>query len=356
MKAVRIYGEKDIRVENVDIADPKDNEVQLKVKYCGICGSDLHAYLEGWGLPTHPHPLTGKTVPIVLGHEFSGEVVKIGREVHDFHIGDQVAVEPLIACGLCENCRSGHYNFCNRAVAKDGAGNFLGFSQDGGFAEYANVQEVFTHKLPNGMDPKLGALAEPTAVVYEALKKSHLREGQNVAIMGAGPIGLLMAVLAKIAGASKVYIADVSEVRLNKAQELGIKDVLNPKEVDVNEEIRKDLPNGVDIAYECAGVQQTFDTALKITKRTGILQVVALFGKPLSMNITDNVIMQGIDIITTLCYTNSFPAVLGIINNNKETFAKIVTKEIGLDQAVSQGIKTLAEDKSQVKILVSPDL
>lgn len=356
MKAVRIYGAKDIRVEDVSIDEPKDDEVQLKVKYCGICGSDLHAYLEGWGLPTQPYPLTGKTVPITLGHEFSGKVVKVGKDVDTLKVGDDVAVEPLIACGKCENCRKGDYNFCNRAVAADGAGNFLGFSQDGGFAEYANVQGVFAHKLPDGMDPKLGAVAEPTAVVYEALKKSRLQEGQTVAVMGAGPIGLLMALLAKISGANRVYIVDLSEVRLNKAKELGITDVLNPKEVDVNDEIRKDYPNGVDVTYECAGAQATFDTALKVTKRTGILQVVALFADNVSMNMTDDVIMQGIDVITTLCYNNSFPQVLGIINNNPETFSKIITKEIGLDQALDEGIKALAEDKSQVKILVSPDL
>ncbi|KRM75716.1 2,3-butanediol dehydrogenase [Secundilactobacillus collinoides] len=356
MKAVRIYGEKDIRVEDVTIDDPKDDKVQVRVKYCGICGSDLHAYLEGWGLPTQPHPITGKTVPITLGHEFSGEVVKVGKDVDTLKIGDNVAIEPLIACGECENCRKGDYNFCNKAVAADGAGNFLGFSQDGGFAEFANVQGVFAHKLPEGMDPELGAVAEPTAVVYEAVKRSGLREGQNVAVMGAGPIGLLMALLAKISGANHVYIVDVSEVRLNKAKELGIENTINPNEADVNDVIRKDLPNGVDITFECAGVQATFNTALKVTKRTGVLQVVALFGKDVSMNMTDDVIMQGINITTTLCYNNSFPAVLGIINNHPETFRKIITKEIGLDQAVDEGIKALAEDKSQVKILVSPDL
>lgn len=356
MKAVRIYGEKDIRVEDVDIPEPKDDQVQLKVKYCGICGSDLHAYLEGWGLPTVPYPLTGKTVPITLGHEFSGEVVKVGKDVDGLQVGDHVAVEPLLACGKCENCRAGNYNFCNRAVSTDGAGNFLGFSEDGGMAQYANVQGVFAHKLPEDMSFELGALAEPTAVVYEAVKKSHLREGQNVAVMGAGPIGLLQALLAKIAGANKVYIVDVSKVRLEKAKELGLKHALDPTQVDVEKEIKKDLPNGVDITFECAGVQATFDTALKITKRTGTLQVVALYGKPLTMNMTDDLIMQVLDIITTLCYNNSFPNVLGIIDNHKDLFKKIVTKKVSLDDALDQGIKALATDKSQVKILIDPAL
>ena len=151
-------------------------------------------------------------------------------------------------------------------------------------------------------------------------------------------------------------MVEVAEVRLKKAKERGIENTINRNEDEANDVIRKDMPNGVDITFECAGVQATFNTALKVTKRTGVLQVVALFGKDVSMNMTDDVIMQGINITTTLCYNNSFPAVLGIINNHPETFRKIITKEIGLDQAVDEGIKALAEDKSQVKILVSPDL
>ncbi|KRL07166.1 2,3-butanediol dehydrogenase [Liquorilactobacillus hordei] len=355
MKAARIYEEKDVRLEDVDIAEPRKNQVQIKVKYCGICGSDLHAYLEGWGLPTVAHPLTGKVVPMTLGHEFAGEVVKVGANVDDLKVGDAVAVEPLIACGKCENCRKGFYNFCNNAVAKDGAGNFLGFSDDGGFAEYANIDAFFAHKMPEGMPYELGALAEPTAVVFEAIKKSGLRAGEDVIVEGAGPIGLLTAILAKLAGANRVFVIDVSQDRLNKAKELGLKRILNPTKVDVLKEVRKECPNGVDVSFEAAGVQATFENALKLTKRTGTLQIVALFGKPLKVDMTNDVIMQGIDIITTLCYNNSYPEVLGMLNNHRELFGKLVTKKIPLSQVVEQGIKTLATEKNQVKILVSPE-
>lgn len=355
MKAVRIYGREDVRVEEVAIADPKPDQVQIKVKDCGICGSDLHAYSEGWGLPTQPHPLTGKTVPITLGHEFSGEVVKVGSAVTDLKVGDGIAVEPLLACGKCDNCRSGNYNFCDNVVAEDGAGNFLGFSQDGGMAEYANIDDVFAHKLPEGMSYELGALCEPVSVSYEGLKKCGLREGQTVAVMGAGPIGLTTALLARIAGANRVYISDVSEVRLAKARELGFTDVLNPAKEDVNAAIRADYPHGVDITFECAGVQATFDTALKVTRRTGKIQIVALFGKPVSVSWTDDVIMQGIDIYTTLCYQNSFDTVLGIINTHQDQFKPIVTKKVSLDDAI-EGIKALATDKSQVKVMIDPEL
>jgi (R,R)-butanediol dehydrogenase/meso-butanediol dehydrogenase/diacetyl reductase len=356
MKAARIYGQKDIRIEDIEIADPKQDQVQIKVKYCGICGSDLHAYLEGWGLPTQPHPLTKRTVPVTLGHEFSGEVVKVGSKVTTLKVGDHVAVEPLIACGKCENCRKGDYNFCNRVQAEDGAGNFLGFSDDGGFAEYANIKEIFAQKMPEGLSYELGALAEPTAVVFEAIKKCGLRAGQDVAIEGAGPIGLLTALLAKSAGANHVFIIDLAQVRLDKAKELGFKHVLSPADGDVVAAVKKICPNGVDVAFEAAGVQPTFDTALKLVKRTGILQIVALFGKPITVDLTNDVIMQGIDIYTTLCYNNSFRQVLGILNNNRELFSQVVTKKISLDNLLDEGIKALSTDKEQVKIMVSPEM
>ncbi|WEV52863.1 2,3-butanediol dehydrogenase [Bifidobacterium sp. ESL0798] len=354
MKAVRIYGKEDVRVEDIDIADPKPNQVQIKVKDCGICGSDLHAYSVAWGLPTQPHPLTGKTVPITLGHEFSGEVVKVGSAVTDFKVGDGIAVEPLIACGKCANCRSGNYNFCDKVVAEDGAGNFLGFSEDGGMAEYANIDDVFAHHLPEGLDYELGAICEPTSVSFEGIKRSGLRVGQTVAVLGAGPIGLTTAILARIAGAPRVYISDVSDVRLDMARKLGFTDVLNPTKDDVNAVIRKDCPDGVDVSFECGGVQATFDTALQVTRRNGTVQLVAL-GKPLNVNFTDDVIMQGFTITTTLAYENCFDTVLGIIAANKEQFKPLITKKLGLDDAI-EGIKALATDKSQVKVMIDPAL
>lgn len=352
MKAVRIYGKEDIRVEDVPISDPKPDQIQIKVKYCGICGSDLHAYTDGFGLPMHKHPITGREVPITLGHEFSGEVVKLGSEITDFQIGDAVAIEPLIACGHCANCRAGNYNLCLNMHAEDG-GNFLGYSDDGGMAEYVNAQASFAYKLPKGMNYELGALTEPTAVAYEAIKKSGLIAGQTVAVMGAGPIGLLTALLAKTMNASQVYISDLSEERLAKAQELGLT-TLNPSQVDVNDEIRKDLPNGVDITFECAGAQPTLNTALQITRRGGIVQIVAIFGKPVTIDLSAAT-MQGYNINTVLAYNNSFPLVMGMINNHQDLFKKLITNKLGFNQAI-EGIKSLATDKSQVKIMISPEL
>lgn len=354
MKAARIYGKQDIRIEDVELPEPQADQVQVKVKFIGICGSDVHMYADGFALPYEPNPLSGKTVPIIQGHEFSGQVVKLGKNVQNVALNERVAIEPILACGHCQNCLKGQYNYCLNAVGPDGSGNFIGVSDDGGMAEYANVKAQFVHHLPDEMGFDLGALAEPTSVAYEGIKRSGLIAGQTVAVMGAGPIGLCTALLAQIAGATKVYISDVSTQRLAKAQELGITNTLNPTTDDVVAKIHADLPAGVDITFECAGVQATFDTATQITASTGLIQVDALFGQPITLDI-NAAIMNGHNIHTTLGYENCFPTVINIINNHQELFQKLITKKIPLEQTVA-GIKSLTTDKSQVKVLISPEL
>ncbi|UQS83408.1 alcohol dehydrogenase catalytic domain-containing protein [Bombilactobacillus thymidiniphilus] len=352
MKAARIYGQKDLRIEDLDIEDPKADEVQIKVHDVGICGSDIHMYQEGTGIPYEKHPLTGKTVPITEGHEFSGEVVQIGSAVTNFAVGDHVCVEPVLACGKCEFCRKGLYNYCTQGVGPDGSLQFIGFSADGGMAELVNVNEMYTFKLPDGMDYELGALVEPGAVTYEAVRDSGLITGQTVAVLGAGPIGLLTALMAKYAGATKVYIADLVPERLAKAKELGFSDVINSAEVDIVEHVYDELPNGVDVVFECAGVQPTLNQAVQLVAPAGVLEIVALFNGDYTLDIT-TLQNKGVDVHTIMGYANCFPPTIGIINEHQATFKKLVTKRISLDQA-EKGIKSLMTDKNQVKVMIEP--
>ena len=353
MKAARIYGKQDLKIEDVELREPKDDEVQVKVKYVGICGSDIHMYQEGSGIPYTPHPLTGKTVPLTEGHEFSGEVVKVGKDVTSFSAGDHVCIEPVIACGKCEFCRKGLYNYCVNGVGEDGSLQFIGFSEDGGMAEYTNVKENYTFKLPEGMDYDLGALVEPATVTYQAVRDSGLVAGQSVVVFGAGPIGLLTALMARVAGATKVYIADLAEVRLQKARELGFEDVINSGEVDFVKHVHEQFPSGVDVVFECAGAQPTLNQAVQLTAPAGVLEIVALFNGDYKIDIA-TMQNKGAQIHTTMGYANAFPQTISIVNQHRDLFKKLITKKIGLDET-EEGIKSLMNDKSQVKILISPE-
>ena len=174
MKAALWYGAKDIRVENIPEPVVKDDDVKIKVKWCGICGSDLHEYTMGpIFIPVKtPHPITGETAPVVMGHEFSGEVVEVGRSVTNVKPGDRVVVEPLIVCGECPACKAGYYNLCEK----------LGFhglmGGGGGFSEYTTFPARFVHKIPDSLSYEKAALVEPMSVAYHSLEVAILKRAK----------------------------------------------------------------------------------------------------------------------------------------------------------------------------------
>lgn len=350
MKATRIYAAKDIRIENIDIRPPNPDEVQINVKYCGICGSDIHGYFHGWALPTVPHPITGNVTPVVLGHEFAGEVVKVGKDVGKFSVGDRVTVEPLIYCNHCEACRKGMFSCCENAVGPDGSGNIYGFAANGGFAEYVNIDQRAVYLLPQTLDYQLGALVEPVAVAVKAVHRSGMKVGQTVAIVGAGPIGLLIAAVAIQGGASGVYMSDISEERLQKAREIGVKHTINPTKQDFVQYVKQATGNGVDVVFDVAGVQSSIDTAIDIVKKLGTIQIVAVFAKNPEVRFAD-ILMKGVNINTTLCYENNYPETLRLINLQPEIYARVITKIAPLDKLVDV-IESLSTDKSQAKVLI----
>ena len=173
MKAARFHGRGDVRVEDVTEPHPGPGQVQIAVDWCGICGTDLHEYLDGpifAPTPANPHPLTGGAVPITLGHEFSGVVAELGSGVTGFAEGDRVVVEPYDVCGECIACRDGRYNTCRKL-------GFIGLDgEQGGFAERMVVDQRWVHSI-EGLTPEQGALVEPLAVGYHATKLSGCAEG-----------------------------------------------------------------------------------------------------------------------------------------------------------------------------------
>jgi (R,R)-butanediol dehydrogenase/meso-butanediol dehydrogenase/diacetyl reductase len=229
MKAARWYGPKDVRIDNIDEPIVTDGLVKIKVKWCGICGSDLHEYLGGpIFIPVgKPHPLSGNVAPVVLGHEFSGEVVEVGSNVKKIKVGDNVVVEPIVACNECTNCKEGNYHLCPS----------LGFhglcGTGGGFAEYTTFPEEFVYKLPEGFTYEMGALIEPITVAMHSLRRGKFETGQTAVVVGAGPIGLATIECLKASGAKMVIAVELSSTRKEYAKRSGADIVLDPREVDV---------------------------------------------------------------------------------------------------------------------------
>ncbi|QYY42158.1 2,3-butanediol dehydrogenase [Aneurinibacillus thermoaerophilus] len=349
MKAARWYGVKDVRVEEIPEQQVKPGMVKIRVEWCGICGTDLHEYLAGpIFLPSkEPHPLTNEKVPLVLGHEFAGEIVEIGESVTKFKVGDRVAVEPILNCGECGACRSGIYNLCEKLGFHGLAGG------GGGFSEYTVVKENMVHKLPDQMSYEQGAMVEPAAVAVHAIRQSKLQVGDKVAVFGAGPIGLLTIQAAKAAGASQIIAVELSEERREFAQKVGADIVLDPKSVDVVKEIQTLTNGGVDVSFEVAGVERVLNQAIESAKFDGQIIIVSVWEKAATI-LPNSLVLKEREMKGILGYRDIFPEVIQLIANGSIKAEELITKKINIDHIIEEGFETLVKEKSHVKILVSP--
>jgi len=254
VKALVLHGIRDLRVEEVPRPKPSAGEALIRVKACGICGTDLHFYKGEWRV----------RVPLILGHEFSGIVEEVDSGVEGIEEGTPVVAEPNITCGRCYYCRMKERNFyCPNIRA-------VGVDVDGAFAEYVKVPAENVYAIPRRIPFEEAALIEPLACCLRGLDNVGIELGDTVAIVGVGPIGLLMIQLAKIWGAVKVYAIDLIRERLDLAKRLGADMTIDASREDPVEAVLSDTDNvGVDVAIEAAGSSKAMDTAVKLARRGG---------------------------------------------------------------------------------------
>ena len=265
MRASRLHGIRDLRIDQLPRPEPGPGQVLLKVASVGVCGSDVHYYLHG---------RIGTQVvaaPIIMGHEFSARVAELGPGVEDLAVGQLVSVEPGISCGKCELCLHGHPNLCPNV-------RFCGTPPiDGVFAEYTVMPAENCFRLPEGFGPIEGAMLEPLGIAIHTVDLAHLRTGQTVAVIGAGPIGLLIAAVAKAAGATQILMTEPLAHRRRFALEYVADAALNPEEVDVVAEIRQLTDGrGVDVAFEAAGESDTPQQAAAVARIGGTVVVAGI--------------------------------------------------------------------------------
>lgn len=338
MKAAVYYGTKNIKLEDVALPEVQPGTVLVKVKYAGICGTDLHEY--------HEQRAVSQT-PMILGHEVTGEVVEIGESVSNYKIGDRVVVEPIWRCNECSSCRQGNYNTCERLQS-------YGLHHPGGFAEYILVKEENLVLIPDHLSYELAALVEPTAVAMQAVKSSTLKIGDKVAVFGGGPIGLLVAQCAKAAGAGQIIVVEIEEKRQQLAVEMGADYVINPTKEDVVNKIRELTIDGVDVAFDAAGVESTFNAGLKSLRTNGELMIVSVFTKPVSYS-SEIQRMGELKISASRAYNNIFAKVIALIGKGSIHVEPIITSKIRLKDIVELGFNQLISSKEECKILVSPE-
>lgn len=355
MQAAQYYGREDIRTEAVDEPTVGDDEVEIDVAHTGICGTDLHEYVAGPILIPNedPHPATGETLPVVMGHEVSGVVRSVGDAVSSVVPGDEVTVNPMLPCRECQYCHAGKHNVCADL-------GFVGLSGGGGgFAERLVVDEESAVLIPEGVSLEAGALVEPLSVGLHAVRHSPLSAGDSVAVFGSGPIGLCVVQAASAAGAGEILVSEPQQRRREIAERVGADATFDPTETDPLEAIHARTSDGVEVAFEVAGVDISFRQALRSTQHDGHLTVVSVY--------EDDVTFDPNDLVTaerTVSGTNVYSGgprsgyeygmTLSMLDRGELVVDPLVTGRIGLGDIVD-GFESLVDTESdQVKILVEP--
>jgi len=351
MRAVRYHGNRDIRVDDIPEPECRPGFVKIAPEWCGICGSDVHEYLVGPETipsPGEPHPITGETVPIVLGHEYAGTVIEVGAGVGGVNVGDKVAVEPIIRDNDCPTCTDGHYNLCPQL-------GFHGLSgYGGGLAEFSVVPGYMVHVLPDSIPTDIGALIEPLAVGWHAAKMADLRGGESILIVGAGPIGLVTLLAAKAMGAGKVVVVELTETRKLKAIELGADLVLDPNTDDIAAVLGAEFGQGVDVAFDAGGNAKTIELALASVRPRGRVVNIALWEHPVEFDMFSMLFKES-NLTASCAYCNDHAEVIEAIRTGDIDVAPLITGRISFEEIVTGGIEELMNNRdAHVKILVHP--
>jgi (R,R)-butanediol dehydrogenase/meso-butanediol dehydrogenase/diacetyl reductase len=351
MKAARFHGRGDIRIEKIDEPQLRPGAVAIDIAWCGICGTDLHEYLEGpIFIPAqgHPHPLTHETEPVTMGHEFSGTITGLGEGIDDLSVGENVVVEPYFVCGECASCKSGRYNLCTKM-------GFIGLAGGGGgLSEKIVVERRWVHSV-GSIPLDEAALIEPLAVGHHAFVRSGAKAGDVALVGGGGPIGLLLSAVLKAEGLT-VIMSEPTATRNAKALETGVADhVLDPMKVDVPASVRE-LTNGVgaDVCFECSSVNDVLDQLFDAVRPGGVIVNVSIWSKPASIDM-QKLVLKEVDLRGTIAYANDHPATIKLVQSGKVILAPFITSRIALDRLVDEGFDTLINHKdTAVKVIVHP--
>lgn len=350
MRAARFYDQKDIRIEDIERPTAGPEEVLIDIAWCGLCGTDIHEYLDGpIFIPPKgsPHPITGEEAPITLGHEFSGTIAKVGDGVDGLEVGQKVVVEPYVI-------HQEYWGKENYHLTPDQ--NFIGLAGGGGgLAEQIAVHKHWVHPIPDDMALDEAALIEPLAVAYHAFQRSGAKEGDVAFIGGAGPIGLLTAAVAKAHGLTTV-ISELSKKRIETAQETGVADhVVNPKEDDVVAEVlRLTNDKGADVGFEATSVDVVLNTIIEAVKKAGVIVNVSIWGHKPEADI-GQLVMKEQDLRGTIGYYNSHEPSIELVSSGKVDLKPFITHKIALDNLVDEGFDILINhNDTAVKVLVSP--
>jgi len=327
MRAAVLNKARELAYEERPVPRPGPGQVAVAVAHCGVCGSDVHYYLDG---------RIGDMVveqPLVLGHEFAGTVAEVGEGVEGLEVGQAVAVQPGVPCGACRLCRAGRYNLCPQV-------SFAGTPPvDGAFTGRFVTAADFVYPLPEGLTTEDGALCEPLACGIHAAERAGVTLGHRVAILGSGPIGLVTSVACQAAGATVALATDLVDARLAMAEAMGAERVLNASQADP---VAAMAGEEIDVAIDCAGAVDTAQQGVDLVRPGGTVQIVGFprgAAVPIDMA---RAVRKELDIRTMLRFVNNVPTALALLERQAPRLRRLVTHRFAFDE-IEQALRLVGE-------------
>ena len=322
MKAAVMSKIRRIDIMEMDVPSYLEDEVLIRLRAVGVCGSDVHLFANGQ---------IGRFIvkpPYILGHEAAGEVVAIGKDVNNLKVGDQIVMEPGIPCRRCEYCKSGRYNLCSQMKF------WASPPTQGVLCEYTTHKADFCYKIADSISFEVATLAEPLSVGVHACRRGGIEPGKRVAILGMGPIGQTILLAAISFGATDILVSDVIDKRLDIARSLGAKEAINCSELKYKQHMI-DFTQGerFDIVVDAAGAVQTALDAVDICKNGGTILMVGSTVQPKIEFPIIRIMQKELSILGSFRYTNTYSTVLNILLSQKALLEKLISHRFTLDQS-----------------------
>ena len=339
MKCVSISGVKSFKLEERSCPEKRKDKVVFKVNKCGICGSDLHYFVNG-----EPNGL-------VMGHEFSGVIVDPGDR-SDLKVGDRITALPLSPCGKCDACKSGNPQYCiNTWTHATG----LSLENSGAYSEYSSCYSNMARLIPEEVTDEEAAMVEPAAVSLHAVKLADIMVGDKVLIVGGGVIGLLASEFAKKEGATYVCMLETNEKRGLKSLSLGsVDEFYNPTNSDIIKTLKEKTNGGFDIVIECCGNSAAVSEAIMLVKNGGKIVLVGVSTEPVTVPLVVSV-MGEVTMLGSIAYSEfDFDKVIELIKNKDLNVIKYIDKVVSLEEVEDACKELTSGESSAIKILIDP--
>lgn len=337
MKALQFFGPKDLRFVEMPEPELAQDAVLMKVKKVGICGTDLHIYTGGMQVPT----------PLIMGHEFVGDIVKIGKNVKKIKTGDRAVAEHVVGCGTCNYCQQGKRNLCTNPTV-------IGIHRPGALAEYIVLPEELVFKLPDELSYDEGVLVEPLSIAVYAVRKSGVDVGDIVGVVGQGPVGLLVDYVAKESGGT-VFGFDKHENRLTHAKDHGyIYKGFNVEEDDYQRAFKEQTSGGANIVFEVVGSSSSAEMALELARPGGKVIILGVFEHDVMINMM-NVVKKELQVYGSWTCIFSFEHTMLFLKSQKIDTSQFITHRYSFVDAIKAFEDALTDKSNRIKSVIEFD-